>query len=84
MRRLSWISLIFFVVSCASTNRTKTLLSMGVLGAGGAAAGALSAPKNENAAGHALLWGAVSAAVTSVVALFVFDEQKVTIQLARD
>lgn len=62
--------------SCASTNRTKTLIAMGVGGLAGATVGAMTAPKDENSAAHAVLWGGVTTVGAAVLGLFIFDEQK--------
>lgn len=70
--------------SCASTNHTKTLITMGVMGAGGATVGAITAPINENAAAHALLWGGVAAAVAGAAGMFIFDEEKRSDALLRE
>jgi len=61
---------------CASmSNRSKTLLSMGLVGGAGATIGAVTAREGERPIFHAGLWGGLSAAVMGVLGLFIFDEQ---------
>jgi hypothetical protein len=71
-------------VSCASTNRARTLGSMLAAGAASGAIGAATTPANESPAGHALLWGGLAAAVGAVVGLYLFDEQSKSSDLARE
>lgn len=73
---------------CASistvSNRTKTLLLMGGVGAAAAAAGYSLAPQDTRPEMSAAYFGAVGAAVAGAAGLFIFDEQKRTEELDRE
>ena len=73
---------ITFLSGCA-TNRAKALWTGAIIGSIGATVGALTAPKNENPTGHAVLWGGVGAAAGVTAGMFLFDEQKRSDELAR-
>ncbi|OFZ53260.1 MAG: hypothetical protein A2428_11810 [Bdellovibrionales bacterium RIFOXYC1_FULL_54_43] len=61
---------------CASmSNRSKTLVAMGVAGIAAGTLGAMSAPAGEQPIAHAALWGGGAAAIVGVTGLFIFDEQ---------
>lgn len=70
------------LTSC-STNRGKTLLGMGVAALAGGTLGALTAPQNERAEGHALMWAGLSSGTAGALGLFVFDEEAKSNELHR-
>lgn len=71
------VALCFTLISgCASmSNRTKTLVAMGVAGIAAGTIGGISAPHDEIPWAHAALWAGGSAAVVGMAGPFVFDEQ---------
>lgn len=83
MNRFAPVLLALLLVGCA-TNRSRTLLGMALAGGAGSGAGYAAAPKEESPAGHALLWGGVSAAVMGALGLFLFDEQHRAQELTRE
>ncbi len=80
------LAVIISVCACAcatTSNRTKIITTMVVGAVLGGTVGAMSAPKNEQAAAHGLLWGGVTAASVGVAGLFIFDEQKRSAEFER-
>lgn len=65
------------------SNRTKTIISMVSVGIVVGTVAANFAPKDENRLFHGLSWGGGSAALTGVVGMYVFDDQKVHDELER-
>lgn len=70
------------LMGCA-TNRTKTLLLMGGVGAVAAGAAYMASPADERPEMHALYGGAIGAAAAGVAGFFLFDEQKRSEELER-
>jgi len=70
------VTALLMASGCASmSNRTKTITTMVIAGAGAGVMGALLAPKEDSRLPHGLLWGASAAASTGIIGLFVFDEE---------
>lgn len=78
-----WIS-IQLLCSCASTNRSKTLITMSLVGLAAGAVGALTAPQNEQAALHGAFWGTVGAAASGAAGMYIFDEQSKSEDLEKE
>lgn len=79
------MTLLLLETGCATmSNRTKTLLLMGGVGAAAAAAGCAVAPADTRPEMSAAYFGAVGAAVAGAAGLFIFDEQKRADELERE
>lgn len=80
LTKIRWYITVFLIAAifsgCASmSNRTKTLVAMGVAGIAAGTAGAMAAPADENALAHGFLWGGGASALTGAIGMFIFDEQ---------
>ncbi len=84
MRTLVLFMYILTLSGCATmSNRTKTILTSVGAGLVAGTIAANLAPKDENPAVHAAVWGGSTAAATAIAGLFVFDEQKRSDELNR-
>ncbi len=75
MKLIVLASISLMVSSCATTKRQKQILSIGSGFVAGGVVGSTSTPSAENPTMHGVLWGGLTAALTSVISLYVFDQQ---------